>query len=457
MLQDSGSQIESWDIPLPADWDAALADNPAILYQGELEIQDTSGTVAGAGIIGLSLKSEVNITFRLEHQTPFWSEADTCRVRIPEFNAHANGIVLSSHSAVSHNGELSVISGILTEPLTIQSFKDDGTPEPVGRVQFYVVNLPSFHGTSLYAGSGDSFCFWRGRTSFEFGKWKITVDQARDSRERQKEAKASGHCVIAHHGIIERSDQRLFDPADGRRALDALYWFLAFLSGRRCPCLLPTGRRHLAHHLWQEWNTSQTSPVTSYGTWFIDHAPERCFEAASGYYSCWLDESKRSWLTLATGLYVAASHTTSGIELALANSQVALEMLTWVALLEENCLMSEAGFGQLSAADKIRALLFWLQVDPAVPRPLRELRATRAGCDAPQTVTEIRNLVIHPTKTNRARRAAYPVRAIYQAWQFNLWIIELTLLKLTGYSGPYRNRIGNPSGKAWDVVPWLRA
>ena len=116
--------------------------------------------------------------------------------------------------------------------------------------------------------------------------------------------------------------------------------------------------------------------------------------------------------------------------------------------------MSEKAFEGLSAADKVRVLLFWLGVPTAVPDSCPALKARDTGADAPEAVTEIRNAIIHPTKSNRIKREKIDMRAVYEAWQLNMWYVELALLKLIGYSGPYSNRTTSGITGAIETLPW---
>jgi hypothetical protein len=233
-----------------------------------------------------------------------------------------------------------------------------------------------------------------------------------------------------------------------------IYWSLSFIAGRHIAQVLPTGLRHLGVPLWQRWNIYKASPVMEMQNWFTTHATAACFSLITGFDALWSNSDKRKWMRSAVGLYLACNVSRGAIEFSLAESQILLELLSWIALLEENSLMSEQGFEGLSAADRLRTLLFWLGVSPSIPTSRIELASVYAGEDAPQAVVNIRNAIIHPTKANRLRRDKISNSVIYEAWQLNLWYAELALLKLLGYSGPYCNRVGNPINRVFDLVPW---
>ena len=98
--------------------------------------------------------------------------------------------------------------------------------------------------------------------------------------------------------------------------------------------------------------------------------------------------------------------------------------------------------------------MFWLGIDTGIPVAFNHLAKAFPDSDASEAVVKIRNTVTHPTKSNRAQRAQLTTTAVAEAWELNLWYIELTLLKLLDYDGPYEPRIGKPPGNIFVLVPW---
>ncbi len=164
------------------------------------------------------------------------------------------------------------------------------------------------------------------------------------------------------------------------------------------------------------------------------------------FYNFWKGAGRREWLNLAIGLYLASNHNYSGIEICLTISQMLLETLTWVALQQENSLMSDASFEKLPASDKIQALLFWFGISTEMPKALTNFQSTFPELNAPDATVNIRNVITHPSKKQRSKRTAISNFAIDDACQLNLWYSDLTIFKLIGYSGRYNNRTGNPAG-----------
>jgi len=453
MPDQSDAQADTANIPIMSHLQASGVGNAIPLYEGALELVTPKLRAVGTGRVYLSLQGTPSVSFDVSVKTPWLAEDSRCEIQIPGLSSVTRAILTQQNLKIGRGGCNCSVAGILDGPMDLISRNDDGKPEAIGRVEFHVLNFLNFSGEGIFGKGGTS---WGSRIEFSFGKWIVTLDQSANAEKYLKEAKSKRSNVITHVGILRRSDGKLFDISDGQNALMELYWFLMFAAGSRCSIVCPIGWRHLKNPIWTQWSALICSPPTDSCNWFVGSLGKSCFNAAGDFHEVYIDEEKRQWLILACGIYVAANRNEVGIEFALANSQILLEMLTWVALMEENSVMSEAAFGSLSAADKIRLLLFWLGVECKIPNSLPSLRSAGGriaggNSDAPQVSTEIRNSIIHPTKSNRARRRDTSNSAVFEAWQWMLWIAELTLLKVIGYTGRYSSRIDKLESKA---VPW---
>ena len=356
-------------IPMRSPYEDVPVNGSITLYSGPIRLQwnsgtsETKGTSESKGTIELNLQGKPDIRFDATLPEPFafiemegnlQSDLDSLEASIPYIMLEK--VVSSSVSATKANG---IIHG---EGLIIQERKADGKPEPVERIQFHLINSLEYRGTTLKKVLEQDRNQWPGRVTFFVGKWEVTLDQFQDIENRLKEAEALKGNILTHIGVLCRKDKKLFDPNDATGVFEALYWFLSFMNGARCAFAVPIGLRNIGRPLWQNWGIYNITPVNFRQYWFSENATEDCFNAANLFYTCWQMADKREWLNRAIGLYLASNQNNSSIELALANSQILLEMLTWVALQEENTLMSNESFEKLPAADKIRSLLFWLGI-----------------------------------------------------------------------------------------------
>ena len=347
------------------------------------------------------------------------------------------------------------VNGIVQgEGLVIQDQKPAGKPEPVAWVQFHLINFLEYCGTPITKVFDKSYEEWLGRVRFSMGEWEVTLDQFQDVDNRIQQAKAIKGNVLTHVGMLRSTDNKLFNPESAEEVLDALYWFFSFMNGAHCAPAILLGGRFTEYPLWQYLEVRHVAPMEYHITWFNENSTAECFCLAQNFYSCWQDPDKKEWLNLALGLYLASNHNSGGIELSLVHTQMLLELLTWVAIQEGNELRTDSVFDRLSATSKIKELSTWLRVPFDIPYGLKFLKAYFPNANASEASVKIRNLIMHPTASNRSHRAHISNDAIHEACQLNLWYAELTLFKLMGYSGHYNNRTGNPHPGICDVTPW---
>jgi hypothetical protein len=108
----------------------------------------------------------------------------------------------------------------------------------------------------------------------------------------------------------------------------------------------------------------------------------------------------------------------------------------------------------LSAADKFRLLASSIGIPLELPKELKALHAKRGQkfSDAMDALTSVRNALVHPDGTRDVPEGGY-----FEAWKLSLWVIDLVLLRLCGYCGPYANRLrhGRWAGEL-ETVPWAK-
>ena len=116
------------------------------------------------------------------------------------------------------------------------------------------------------------------------------------------------------------------------------------------------------------------------------------------------------------------------------------------------------GFGNSRAAsDKYRRLLSALGIPLEIPpamSAMTKLAARFDWKDAPHALTKVRNALVHPEQ----RLEGHVGEVIFDAWRLGLWHLELTILRLCGYSGTYSNRlvpgwVGQVEPVPWDETP----
>lgn len=118
-------------------------------------------------------------------------------------------------------------------------------------------------------------------------------------------------------------------------------------------------------------------------------------------------------------------------------AQAALERLSFDYLVSQTGYLTEEGFDRLTAADAIRITMRSLEIPTEVPN---------CDLDAPTLITRCRNQQVHP----KSRGMNIPIE---QAHLAALSAVELTILRLAKYQGPYHPT--SAANQAEEMsVPW---
>jgi hypothetical protein len=155
------------------------------------------------------------------------------------------------------------------------------------------------------------------------------------------------------------------------------------------------------------------------------------------------DESWREPLIHSTQWYVRANQLEGKAELQIVLVQAALELLSWSLLVENHPVVSESGFRDLPAGDKLRLALAQAGIGTEVPKRYARLAsvATRIGATSgPDVFVFIRNKLMHPSLKQRKKLKSVDGVARVQAAKYGLGCLELLLLSAMGFTGSIRPR-----------------
>jgi hypothetical protein len=162
-------------------------------------------------------------------------------------------------------------------------------------------------------------------------------------------------------------------------------------------------------------------------------------------------------LKLAVSWFVEANGSQTGLEAKIVLSQVALELLAWVHLVETKKLYKRKQFEAFRAVGRIRALLDYAGVPVTIPAHLMQLTALchSNSDDGLGVITKIRNNLVHAIHNSRNAIKAISGPQLFECSQLALQYVELALLSITGHNGHYARR-GWQGWKGDDeiLVPW---
>jgi hypothetical protein len=290
-----------------------------------------------------------------------------------------------------------------------------------------------------------------------FGGWVLTIEDAGISGDVRRQSERDQTYTITHLAEIHRLDGAQFGPADWASVDEFLYYTLGFLAGKGSGPALAQGRNETQQIVWRDQLIPSLGHDRHHSHWFPRSYPTHIHELIQGAWKRWQAEDEREALQRSIEWYWQCVDRETIIENRLILSQVDLELLSWVIMVEEGGRLSGEGFRKLPASDRIALLANQLGASAAIPPPFESLLAEAASQhwnSAPQALAEIRNKIIHPEKRGRGIVVSLNWKARLQAAEWGVWLVELGILWLLGYRGRYDSRTAKP-GQPFPMVPWI--
>ena len=284
--------------------------------------------------------------------------------------------------------------------------------------------------------------------------WQVELRPLTETSDRFKKLKAEGGYALTHIGCLRKTDGSNFSGKEAAEKLRALRFFISFAKGIWCEPVCAVGFDKSDNRIWESWlspRESWHSPIS----WFDPHHCEQLANLFSGFMMRWDDENWRDALREVIYWYLNANYSPRGIDAGIILTQAAIERLSYEYAVKDKKLIEAKGFKDLRASDKFRLLFSSLDISIDIPidvPKLKELAQQFNWLDAPHTLTEVRNSLVHPEHKQRGQFRS----AIYETWKLGLWYLELSLLRICGYSGTYSNRLVSEWVGQVEDVPWKK-
>jgi hypothetical protein len=340
-------------------------------------------------------------------------------------------------------------------------WKTEGANKLV-EVSFYLMNFPVF----LY-----SECIGKCRNAY--GKdaaipvcvspeWEITLSHLPDAKATPKALRRIGGWTRTHKGSIRRPNSETFAANQAKEAIGALLRYLSFVRGGWSSPSLPVGTDGKGVETWRQFLIGAISEQrTVLPNWWGTRCGASLPIVFSGFWKLWTDRAIRDHLSRCIYWYVT-SNSDGNVDSGLMVAQAGLELAYWIAA-QSNLVQELDSNGTKTPADvRIRTMLAEMGIRCEIPSRYSSLHkqlkqvSKRADCDGgderdgPRVITAIRNSLVHPAPKWK------PVRnATQDAWILSLHYLELTLLKLFEYNGPYFNRLKHTTTGEAELVPWI--
>ncbi len=411
-----------------------------------------AGPVTGNVSITLEWRPSVGVRFRFLPLTgdifaldPV--DSDDLSLTLPDLAASAPCQIFDqTHTVFVGTGkEGDVWTGVL-EPLEI------GTGDRLQELRFNVVNFGRSGGTPIRFRADR---VGPGRRLMEGFGWRVIVDAVDEQHWPGVGAgrEVPGRYAVTHVGSLTRADRTAFAAGDAAPIVDALTYLLSFCRGRHCGIGPVVGLDASGNRCWQRWSIGKIQALVAKEhsqSWFPPYAANAAERVFPGLFQKWADPAWQEVLRLGVDLYVTAN-TQDSSQVSLTIAQSLLELLSWAVLVEHRGLVL-GDWDRVWASDRLRLLLSFAQIPIGIPPCLGDLARVmrqRNWVDGPHVVTDLRNIVIHPTKKRRDDFMSGDL-PWEEAARLALWYGELTILRLCGYHGRYMNRLSAAEGN----VPW---
>lgn len=426
---------------------------PILLYEGALDVHDENGSWSGTGVIEQQWLPEPTILLDCRYNGTTAPEKPQAQVQLPDFTNRFKVVLRSMGITVTGDNAYVHIEGT-PDAMTW------GACEDLSKLAFHVPNFLWYGGSRVRDPDNDETRAARAVLSAK--GWTITIDSVADyalTRQHDLE-RATGNC-ITHIGIIQRTDALPFSIINGREILECLYWWLSFCRGSWIAPILAVGFDGTGKAVWKDWKQWNFRRCEDVRTWVNRNNAKSLEDSFAGLYAKYRSSTWTETVRLAISWYVESNRRRSGMETSIILAQAGLELLAWTVLVEDGKMISQSGFNDLPASDKIRLLLSRCGIPLELPSELTALKALAKEynwSDGPECLVGFRNAVVHPQAKNRQKVGKASSVAIFEIWSLGLWYLGLILLRLFDYTGLYLNRLKRDCyySDAVEPVPWWK-
>jgi hypothetical protein len=467
---------------------------PVILYEGELELEQNGKIYEGTGKIALEWLPSINIVFEFNNDNCYAQNGNSTSLTLKDKDI---SIPVSLTGSQRQGNQFSGIGRC--KDINI------GAGEELKYVLCHVANFHDLIGrpTARLETGPDS---WKAieRNILEAEGWRLTLDQLETTAEHVKTLSARGGFAITHVAKLERSDGQAFSSSAAMEFLDICSHVLSFARGFRVPVLLYVGYNRSGDKVWEFWASRIGLSWKSVSSWFPKSESgslSKLFPGFFEWYRLWQQKTDPGNSNIVLNTYLEAN-SISTLEVKLMLVQIALELAASIHLVTVSNQFEKREF-KFKASDKIRKLLQELKIPHTIPpfppvsktltgtaallelgsqqkdfvpekdltpddiheisrgkrmctfvsKPLlpelERSASTHKWQDGPHALIAIRNDCVHADKE-------YPnlkPEAEKQLVWLSLWYLELVLLALTDYDGCYVNSCIRPHRNA-EPVPW---
>ena len=413
-----------------------------VIYQGRFYIYGTYD-IKCQGTVYYKISDPVAINFRAsvyryETISDYIDDLsmEEISIEIPGYK------VINAEITQTANGEL---YGYINDIL-IKSKDTD-----VDYLQFDILNMDKLPGKLVNHGN----LVYAARLEFDVNEYTIIIDKGyKYNKEMHNNLVSKTGNIITHTGRIYKKDGSKVKTKRLRYFLNNLSTALSFLCGRYINIVNAFGYRG-EKNTYREWCKNYSSDYRFVFNWTSTisnyHNIEKylslmCKKLEDTYYSVAIDNTVDWYLGALNG---------NNIDNNIISIQTALEMLSYVVLVEMKAVYNPIEYDKNPAKQNIRMLLKECNLDTSIDR-IDQFSPDLVGHfkDGVDLITYYRNRVVHPSKSKHNNKLEFE-----DMWNITLLginYIELVILYLINYRGEYTDRFRDLSFGQVNLVPWAR-
>lgn len=319
----------------------------------------------------------------------------------------------------------------------------------VDYIQFDIVNLDKIPGKLVDYKN----IKYAGRIEFRVNEYKIIIDKSFEYNKSLKDEliDTSGN-IITHTGRIYRSDGKKFKTKKIDGLLLRISYALSFLSGRYISIPNSYGfcEDKERYRAWYKMKSSNFNFVFNWTSTISNYYNLEKFL----YLFCKKTDDPYYYSSIVNILdYYIESISSSNMGNNIISIQTALEMISYVVLVETEMMYKDEEYDLHSSNSNIKTLMKKSGIDYSIPcveafsGELREI-----FLDGVDLITYYRNSVVHPSKSKR--KFDFYFDEMWNIILLGISYIELSLLSLINYKGEYTDRFKNSHFGEVCQVPW---
>ena len=318
----------------------------------------------------------------------------------------------------------------------------------VDYVQFDIVNMDKIPGKLVKYQD----LVYAGRIEFTLNDYKIIIDKSYGYNKDLKaslEAKSSN--IITHTGRIYRKNEEPFNTRKVDQMISRIATALSFASGRYVS-IPNTYGYHEDREVYRAWYRmarsgykfvfNWTSTISNYHN-IEKYMSLMCKKLEEDYYNDTISNVLDWYMESINGMNLGNN---------IISVQTALEMLSYVVLVETENTYRQSVYDKHSSKRNIRELLDHCGIDGSIPKECDMSDNIKTYfSDSVDAITFYRNSVVHPS---RNKKIYLDFESMFNIILLGISYIELVILYLIGYKGEYTDRFKDYSFGDVHQVAW---